>query len=103
LYDVLLLVLLAALALIGLEVRDAVDQLSGLGEGMRKAGGAVPFGIGSPVEDLGRHEEDSVHHLASILARGSRGSDRRLTPSTSPRGGRASCEASVAPQKTFMV
>jgi hypothetical protein len=67
-YDLLLIVLLAALALIGLKVHDAVDQLAVLGEGVRKAGGAVPFGIGSPVEDLGQRGEDSVHHLANILA-----------------------------------
>ena len=47
-YDLLLIVLLAALALVGLKVHDAVDQLAVLGEGVRKAGGAVPFGIGSP-------------------------------------------------------
>jgi hypothetical protein len=67
-YDVLLLVLLAALALIALKVHDAVDQLAVLGEGVRKAGGAVPFGIGNPVEDLGRRGEDGVHHLANLLA-----------------------------------
>lgn len=66
-YDVLLLVLLAALALIGLKVHDAVDQLAVLGEGVRKAGGAVPFGIGSPVEELGRRGENGVHELANIL------------------------------------
>jgi hypothetical protein len=67
-YDVLLVVLLAALALIGLKVHDAVDQLAVLGEGVRKAGGAVPFGIGSPLEDLGKEGEDGVHHLANLLA-----------------------------------
>src|SRR3954453_14664221 len=67
-YDVLLVVLLAALALIGLKVHDAVDQLAVLGEGVRKAGGAVPFGIGSPVEDLGQAGEDGVHHPANLLA-----------------------------------
>lgn len=66
-YDVLLVVLLAALALIGLKVHDAVDQIAVLGEGVRKAGGAVPFGIGSPVEDLGRRGENGVHHLANLL------------------------------------
>jgi hypothetical protein len=66
-YDLLLLVLLAALALIGLKVHDAVDRLAILGEGVRKAGGAVPFGIGSPVEDLGRRGENDVHSLANLL------------------------------------
>src|SRR3954447_15525115 len=66
-YDVLLLVLLAALALIGLKVHDAVDRLAILGEGVRKAGGAVPFGIGNPVEDLGRRGENDVHSLANLL------------------------------------
>ncbi|HEY6963518.1 MAG TPA: hypothetical protein VI408_16655 [Gaiellaceae bacterium] len=66
-YDLLLLVLLAALAAIGLKVHDTVDKLAVLGEGVRKAGGAVPFGIGSPVEDLGRRGEDEVHHLANLL------------------------------------
>src|SRR3954471_4757952 len=67
-YDILLIVLLAALALVGLKVHDAVDQLAVLGEGVRKAGGAVPFGIGSPVEDLGQRGEERVHHLANLLA-----------------------------------
>src|SRR3954468_17587640 len=66
-YDILLIVLLAALALIGLKVHDAVDRLAVLGEGVRKAGGAVPFGIGSPVEDLGRSGENDVHKLANLL------------------------------------
>jgi hypothetical protein len=66
-HDVLLVVLLVALALIGLKVHDAVDRLAVLGEGVRKAGDAVPFGIGSPVEDLGRSGESSVHHLANLL------------------------------------
>jgi hypothetical protein len=66
-YDVLLLVLLVALAAIGLKVHDAIDRLAVLGEGVRKAGGAVPFGIGSPVEDLGRRGENDVHHLANLL------------------------------------
>ena len=66
-YDLLLVVLLVALALIGLQVHDAVDRLSVLGEGVRKAGGAVPFGIGSPVEDLGRRGENDVHSLANLL------------------------------------
>jgi hypothetical protein len=66
-YDLLLVVLLAALALIGLKVHDAVDQLAVLGEGVRKAGGKVPFGIGNPVEDLGRRGENDVHNLANLL------------------------------------
>jgi hypothetical protein len=66
-YDLLLVVLLLALAAIALRVHDAVDQLAVLGEGVRKAGGKVPFGIGNPVEDLGRSGENSVHHLANLL------------------------------------
>lgn len=66
-YDLLLVVLLLALALIGLKVHDAVDRLAVLGEGVRKAGGSVPFGIGNPVEDLGRRGENDVHHLANLL------------------------------------
>ena len=66
-YDALLLLLLVALALIGLKVHDAVDRLAVLGEGVRKAGGKVPFGIGNPVEDLGRRGENDVHHLANLL------------------------------------
>lgn len=66
-YDLLLVVLLVALALIGLKVHDAVDKLAVLGEGVRKAGGKVPFGIGSPVEDLGRRGENDVHSLANLL------------------------------------
>ena len=66
-YDLLLVVLLLALAAIGLKVHDAVDRLAVLGEGVRKAGGKVPFGIGDPVESLGRSGEDGVHHLANLL------------------------------------
>ena len=67
-YDLLLVVLIAALAAIAWRVHEAVDQLAVLGEGVRKAGGSVPFGIGNPVEDLGRRGEDGVHHLANVLA-----------------------------------
>jgi hypothetical protein len=66
-YDGLLAVLLVVLALIGLKVHDAVDTLAVLGEGVRKAGGSVPLGLGDPVEDLGRRGEDGVHHLANVL------------------------------------
>lgn len=66
-YDGLLAVLLVVLAYIGLKVHDAVDQLAVLGEGVRKAGGSVPFGIGDPVEELGRRGENDVHHLANLL------------------------------------
>jgi hypothetical protein len=66
-HDFLLVVLLLALAAIGLKVHDAVDDLAVLGEGVRKAGGAVPFGIGGGVEDLGRRGESDVHHLANLL------------------------------------
>jgi hypothetical protein len=67
-YDLLLVVLIAALAAIAWRVHEAVNQLAVLGEGVRKAGGAVPFGIGNPVENLGQRGEDSVHHLANVLA-----------------------------------
>lgn len=67
-YDLLLVVLIAALAAIAWRVHEAVDQLAVLGEGVRKAGGSVPFGIGNPVEDLGRRGENGVHHLANVLA-----------------------------------
>lgn len=66
-YDLLLVLLLLALALIGLKVHDAVDRLAVLGEGVRKAGGSVPFGIGDPVESLGRRGENGVHRLANLL------------------------------------
>jgi hypothetical protein len=66
-YDLLLVVLLVALAMIALKVHDAVDRLAVLGEGVRKAGGKVPFGIGNPVEDLGRRGENDVHRLANLL------------------------------------
>jgi hypothetical protein len=66
-YDVLVGVLLAAFALIALAVHDAVDSLAVLGEGVREAGGSVPFGIGGPVEELGRSGEEGVHRLANIL------------------------------------
>ena len=59
-YDLLLVVLIAALAAIAWRVHEAVNQLAVLGEGVRKAGGAVPFGIGNPVEDLGQRGEDSA-------------------------------------------
>ena len=65
-YDLLLLVVLVALAYIGLKVHDAVDRLAVLGEGGRKAGSKVPF-VGDPVEDLGRSGEEGVHKLANLL------------------------------------
>lgn len=55
------------LAYVGLKVHDAVNGLAVLGEGVRKAGGSVPLGLGDPVEDLGRRGEDGVHHLANVL------------------------------------
>jgi len=64
--DLLVLVLLVCFALIGRWVHDVVDKLAVLGEGVRKAGSAVPV-IGDPVEDLGRDGENSVHHLANLL------------------------------------
>jgi hypothetical protein len=64
--DALVLVLLVCFALIGRWVHNVVDQLAVLGEGVRKAGSAVPL-VGDPVEDLGRRGEDSVHHLANLL------------------------------------
>jgi len=66
-YDGLLLVLLVVFAYVGLKVHDAVDQLAVLGEGLRKAGGSVPLGIGDPVEELGARGENDVHHLANVL------------------------------------
>src|SRR5919202_2470175 len=64
--DVLVLLLLALFAWLGLRVHGAVDRLAVLGEGVRKVGGAVPL-VGDPVEDLGRSGEDSVHRLATLL------------------------------------
>ena len=61
-----MVVLLVLLALLGLEVHDAVDKLAVLGTGVREAGEHVPF-VGNPVEDLGRAGEDRVHRLANIL------------------------------------
>ena len=65
-HDVLLLVLLALLAWLGLKVHDAVDKLSVLGSGVEKAGASVPL-VGDPVEELGQQGEDSVHYLANLL------------------------------------
>jgi len=64
--DALVLILLLCFALIGLWVHDLVDNLAVLGEGVRKAGSAVPL-VGDPVEDLGRRGENDVHHLANVL------------------------------------
>jgi hypothetical protein len=64
--DALVLILLLCFALIGLWVHDLVDNLAVLGEGIRKAGSAVPV-VGDPVEDLGRRGENDVHHLANVL------------------------------------
>ena len=64
--DALVLIALVLFAWIGLKVHDTVDKLSVLGEGVRKAGSAVPF-AGDPVEDLGRRGENEVHHLANLL------------------------------------
>jgi hypothetical protein len=64
--DVALVALLALCALIGLRVHSAVDKLSVLGEGVRKAGAAVPL-VGDPVESLGKRGEDEVHRLATLL------------------------------------
>jgi hypothetical protein len=65
-HDMLLLLLLALLAWLGLQVHDAVDKLSVLGSGVKKVGESVPV-IGDPVEDLGERGEASVHHLANLL------------------------------------
>lgn len=65
-FDALLVVLLGILAFVAIEVRDAIDQLAVLGEGVRKAGESVPL-VGDPVEDLGRRGENGVHHLANLL------------------------------------
>ena len=64
--DLLVLILLVCFALIGKWVHDLVDKLAVLGEGVRKAGSAVPL-VGDPVEDLGRRGENDVHHLANVL------------------------------------
>ncbi len=64
--DMLVVVALILFVLAGLWVHDTVDQLAVLGEGVRKAGGAVPF-VGDPVEDLGRRGEEGVHQLANVL------------------------------------
>jgi hypothetical protein len=65
-HDLLLLVLLALLAWLGLKVHDAVDKLAVLGSGVKKVGASVPV-VGDPVEDLGAQGEDSVHQLANLL------------------------------------
>jgi hypothetical protein len=64
--DLLVLLLLLFFAWLGFEVHDAVDRLAVLGEGVRKAGEAIPL-VGDPVEDLGRRGEDRVHRLATLL------------------------------------
>lgn len=64
--DLLILVALAVLAWLGLRVHGAVDRLAVLGEGVRKAGAAVPL-VGDPVEELGKRGEDDVHRLANLL------------------------------------
>jgi hypothetical protein len=64
--DALVLVLLALFAWLGLRVHGAVDRLAVLGEGVRRAGAAVPL-VGDPVEDLGRRGEEGVHDLARLL------------------------------------
>ena len=64
--DLLVLLLLALFAWLGLEVHDAVDKLSVVGEGVRTVGENVPV-VGDPVEDLGRRGEDSAHRLANLL------------------------------------
>lgn len=65
-HDLLLLVLLALLAWLGLKVHDSVDRLAVLGSGVRKVGASVPV-VGDPVEELGASGENSVHHLANLL------------------------------------
>ena len=65
--DALFVLLLVLLALVGKRVHDAVDQLSVLGEGVRKAGDVVPL-VGDPVKELGERGEQDVHHLANLLA-----------------------------------
>jgi len=64
--DLLVVLLVICFALIGLWVHDLVDKLAVLGEGVRKAGSAVPL-VGDPVEDLGQRGEDRVHSLANLL------------------------------------
>lgn len=64
--DLLVLSVVVCFALIGLWVHDVVDQLAVLGEGVRKAGGAIPV-VGDPVEGLGRSGEQRVHSVANLL------------------------------------
>ena len=64
--DSVLILLLMLFAWLGLEVHNAVDELSVLGSGVKKVGDSVPV-IGDPVKDLGQRGEDSVHHLANVL------------------------------------
>ena len=64
--DGLFLLGLLALAWLGKRVHDDVDRLAVIGEGLRKAGGSVPF-VGDPVEGVGRTAENDVHHLANVL------------------------------------
>ena len=65
-HDLLLLLLLALLAWLGVKVHDTVDKLAVLGSGVKKVGESVPV-VGDPVEDLGASGEDSVHNLANLL------------------------------------
>lgn len=64
--DLLMVLLLVLLAWLGLRVHGAVDRLAVLGEGVRRAGAAVPV-VGDPVEDLGKSGEERVHTLARLL------------------------------------
>ena len=93
--DVLLVAVLVLLALLGLKVRDAVDRLAVVPEGVRQTGSAVQSGFhdaadavghvpvvggdlsdaldgagkssGGNVEQLGREGIDRTHRLANLL------------------------------------
>ena len=64
--DLVVALLLVLFAWLGLEVREAVDRLAVLGEGVRTVGENVPL-VGDPVEDLGAAGEARVHRLADLL------------------------------------
>ena len=93
--DVAVLALLALFAWLALEVRESVDELAVLGEGVREAGGAVEGGFrrageavdgipvvgrelgeglrdagegtGGNVAEIGREGEERIHQTANLL------------------------------------
>jgi hypothetical protein len=94
-HDALLVAALVVLAWLGMQVHDAVDQLSALGRGVQQAGGGIEQGFSSAAEavggtpligdaladqlrgagrgtggeiaEAGRQGEDSVRRLADLL------------------------------------